>query len=403
MGDFGVSKRVKHGSTSLHTAIEGQYSAPEMLFGMEDENSSYTSAVDMWSLGCLIHWLLTGNLPLSRRELLPFYQERISLPKTLLTTHQFSAEAIEFICKLLERQPRDRLTAPEGLRHAWPCNPDNTSEQESGPDHQGVIDLRSSSVPAVNSSFKPHETRRKSSRLSTGPSSNLPSGTKSPEVTSIARNLSDQRSGLDISPEQNSQNMEFTSDTVSSIIDFDALEAWARSSQWDVDAETERLKKRVQEEERQHNMLKNFDHQAARALAERKVTMHVSILYAHDLEKRHMFRYPVSYAVLHLQGVLKGRTKEVKDTRNPVWGNESFDISVDRGDTISMSVIDAVDERNGKNSDGFIGSAHISVESLAARILDEDPRFLLYGADLEFESMSDLPLKQARLPTFELS
>ena len=117
LGDFGVSKRAKQGSTSLHTAIMGDYSAPEILFGMEEEASSYTSAVDMWSLGCLIHWLLTENLPLSKRELLPFCQERISLPQVHLSTHQSSAEAIDFICKILERRPQNRLTASEGLRH----------------------------------------------------------------------------------------------------------------------------------------------------------------------------------------------------------------------------------------------------------------------------------------------
>ena len=69
LGDFGVSKRVAHNNTSLNTSIETDYSAPE-IFGMVDYESEdapgYTNAVDMWSLGCLVHWLLTYHQPLQK-------------------------------------------------------------------------------------------------------------------------------------------------------------------------------------------------------------------------------------------------------------------------------------------------------------------------------------------------
>ena len=115
LGDFGVSKRVKHDSTSLHTSIETEYTAPEITghIAVEDEASCYTSAVDMWSLGCLVHWLLTHELPLSRRGLLPYCMDQTPFSDKKLKAHQTSAEATDFISRLLKPQPLSRLTALE--------------------------------------------------------------------------------------------------------------------------------------------------------------------------------------------------------------------------------------------------------------------------------------------------
>ena len=122
LGDFGVSKRVKNDSTSMHTSIETDYTAPEITghLNLEDEASCYTDAVDMWSLGCLIHWLLTGQLPLSRRNLMLYCMQKIPFPREYLDAHRSSEMAHDFILKVLQPHPRDRMSAGDALSHEWP-------------------------------------------------------------------------------------------------------------------------------------------------------------------------------------------------------------------------------------------------------------------------------------------
>jgi serine/threonine protein kinase len=60
LADFGVSKRVRGENTAYHTSLIGDYVAPEIFDLIDDEdledNFTYTTAVDMWSLGCLSYW-----------------------------------------------------------------------------------------------------------------------------------------------------------------------------------------------------------------------------------------------------------------------------------------------------------------------------------------------------------
>lgn len=162
LGDFGVSKRVMNESTSMHTSIETDYTAPEITghIMLEDESSCYTNAVDMWSVGCLIHWLLTKQLPLSRRELLQYCIGKVDFPTKHLESRHASrnvsrsscssqhlgpdfkehsnihcegadfwrmAQACVFIRALLSPQPQQRLTAAEALNHGWAQEPVSAS------------------------------------------------------------------------------------------------------------------------------------------------------------------------------------------------------------------------------------------------------------------------------------
>lgn len=61
LADFGLSKST-HG-TQLRTRFGTiSYMAPELL-DILPRQRTYTMAVDMWSLGCLVHELLTGEVP----------------------------------------------------------------------------------------------------------------------------------------------------------------------------------------------------------------------------------------------------------------------------------------------------------------------------------------------------
>ena len=106
----------------MHTSIETDYTAPEIrgFLPTEDEASSYTSAVDMWSLGCLVHWLLTLRLPFSVRDLYLYCNKQKEFPRTHLDAQRNTAGAVDFLAKLVQPWPQDRLTASNALKHGWP-------------------------------------------------------------------------------------------------------------------------------------------------------------------------------------------------------------------------------------------------------------------------------------------
>lgn len=116
ISDFGISKRVLDGQTELRTraGTEG-YIAPEVLGLLEDgaETSSYTSAVDIWSLGCLLHYLLTRKPPFATLAVLRDYcwDDGLEFPEEELATHSVGQSGRELIRNFLAPQPENRPDA----------------------------------------------------------------------------------------------------------------------------------------------------------------------------------------------------------------------------------------------------------------------------------------------------
>lgn len=135
IGDFGVSKRAVGTSLNTRVGTEG-YKAPEIHFG----TGSYTNAADMWSLGCLVHRILTSEIPFLRKD-------ANSIPESgfLITSQQCDSSALyrfghssdsvgfppgvlneslagkelDFLKGLLQPTPARRMSAPAALKHPW--------------------------------------------------------------------------------------------------------------------------------------------------------------------------------------------------------------------------------------------------------------------------------------------
>ena len=181
-----------------------------------------------------------------------------------------------------------------------------------------------------------------------------------------------------------------------------AKEDRAAWEQAEIDKETERLRREFEVKPPRYDGLlpPNSDW---------KVAMKVTILAAGHLQNRHMFRSPVPYVALKVHHELIGRTGKLKSDRNPHW-NESFNVSVDRGDVISMLVADTLlDDEDERTLNDRLGSTYIGVDELAAGITHErmheqttfpsawdvDYRNLSYReADPKSMSMSDLALNK---------
>lgn len=118
ISDFGLSKRVVDG-TELRTEVGTEnYIAPEII-GLLSSRSSYSNAVDMLSLGCLVYYMLTKKMPFPTMRRLNHYITTGVFPEIDLADSNASLAATEFIVKLMERQPVDRLTPEQALEDPW--------------------------------------------------------------------------------------------------------------------------------------------------------------------------------------------------------------------------------------------------------------------------------------------
>lgn len=127
--DFGLSlkHKLKQESIASHsgngpknlkqTTMVGTpyYMAPEIFSGNYDERC------DMWSLGVIMHLLLTGQPPFYSDEKLKLFEmirtEQLDFQQKHLK--DLSKEAKALLAKLLEKNPKKRISAEEALKSNW--------------------------------------------------------------------------------------------------------------------------------------------------------------------------------------------------------------------------------------------------------------------------------------------
>lgn len=115
--DFGVSTFWSGGKAFMDEDCGTLgYMAPEVISGQ-----GYTNKCDLWSIGVIAYFLLSGSPPFSGR--LDMMQFSIQQARYDMTTPekwgQVSDSAKDFVKKLLLRDPRERLSAVEAMEHPW--------------------------------------------------------------------------------------------------------------------------------------------------------------------------------------------------------------------------------------------------------------------------------------------
>ncbi|PWW80729.1 kinase-like protein, partial [Tuber magnatum] len=125
LGDFGISKRIQgENCTSLHTTVGTRiYAAPEVL-GLDStsEMSEYTNAVDIWSLGCVIHELLTSEKLFTNEGQISWYLfDKSSFPECKLKSLSpgINDVGISLIKAMVSIQPDHRPSVADSLSHTW--------------------------------------------------------------------------------------------------------------------------------------------------------------------------------------------------------------------------------------------------------------------------------------------
>ena len=122
IGDFGIAKRIMDDQTALRTEVGTRdYQAPEVFGFMDSEEELlYTSAVDLWALGCVMYRLLTFEKPFPKPSSLRLYcYGEKDFPVEPLYAKDVSEDAVEIIRQLMRVHPPDRLDAETALKSDW--------------------------------------------------------------------------------------------------------------------------------------------------------------------------------------------------------------------------------------------------------------------------------------------
>ncbi len=147
--DFGLAK-ISDAATVMKTFCGTlAYVAPEVISGKKGFHSSkpktastYSSLVDMWSLGCLVYVILTANYPFAGNTQEQLFKQIIAglYPVQPLLDAGVSEEGQQFVESLLQVNPNDRPTASEALKSHWLRDLETQPEDPSQPQQMDIDD-----------------------------------------------------------------------------------------------------------------------------------------------------------------------------------------------------------------------------------------------------------------------
>lgn len=116
MSDFGLARFIDDEKLATTTCGTPGYVAPEIL-----EQRPYKESCDFWSVGVVLFILLSGSPPFYDEDNFALFEKikRCQYNFNADTWQTISAEAKDFISKLLVADPTQRLNAQQIMSHPW--------------------------------------------------------------------------------------------------------------------------------------------------------------------------------------------------------------------------------------------------------------------------------------------
>ena len=124
-------------------------------------NSGYNEKADIWSLGTICYEMVVGTRAFNGKSMAELLQNvkkgKYALPLTL------SKEIVDFINKMLQQDPKKRLTANQLLCHEFLVKPVNQFQRIDTRNIQaslgpgGVINMKTNSQPKINTNDNLYE------------------------------------------------------------------------------------------------------------------------------------------------------------------------------------------------------------------------------------------------------
>jgi serine/threonine protein kinase len=116
LADFGFAARVHEPKCLSKQCGTPFFVSPEILM-----RKGYDQQSDMWSVGCIVYLLLSGNLPFMGRTQKELFRKIVSGKYEFVSDDwkDVSDDAKDLVQKLLVSNPDSRITANEAVRHKW--------------------------------------------------------------------------------------------------------------------------------------------------------------------------------------------------------------------------------------------------------------------------------------------
>jgi serine/threonine protein kinase len=116
LADFGFAARVHEPNSLSKQCGTPFFVSPEILM-----RKGYDQQSDMWSVGCIIFLLLSGNLPFMGRSQKELFRKIVSGKYEFEDEEwaDISEDAKDLVSRLLILEPGKRMTAAEAVRHQW--------------------------------------------------------------------------------------------------------------------------------------------------------------------------------------------------------------------------------------------------------------------------------------------
>lgn len=150
--DFGISRLISNGSDLREIIGTPDYVAPEIL-----NYERISLATDMWSLGCLTYVLLSGMSPFGGDDKQETFCNitTANLDFPIQYFADTSDDAIDFIGKLIVKEPKKRLSCVQAINHTWLTTPGNHTAKSTMADSTTVTPTTSSTPSSPSPT--PHE------------------------------------------------------------------------------------------------------------------------------------------------------------------------------------------------------------------------------------------------------
>ena len=117
--DLGLSRAFDNEKLMRTICGTHRYLAPELIETDRGLVRGYTFAVDMWGLGMLAYIMLFGTNPFAKNSVSEIHNAILRCKVPYPQDDNVTAEAKDFIGKLLQRDPKKRMTIKEALAHKW--------------------------------------------------------------------------------------------------------------------------------------------------------------------------------------------------------------------------------------------------------------------------------------------
>jgi calcium/calmodulin-dependent protein kinase I len=116
--DFGFSKIYSNGEQLKTKCGTPDYIAPELI---STSDTPYSNSVDMWAVGVICYELLCGYSPFQADNQNDLFRAILKCVVEFPDAEwrDISREAKDFVKRLLVKDPSQRMTAEEALKHEW--------------------------------------------------------------------------------------------------------------------------------------------------------------------------------------------------------------------------------------------------------------------------------------------